>query len=128
MAGLTRSRQSQPYGSEKINNSINEYLSKLRIIKAQNDTPDIFEEFRKLNNLEDEKPMESRSVVHMPSYSDERSCEICSFMFPLGSTTIEIEQHRSKHFGPTCPICYLKFRKDYPQREYEVHVQNHFSS
>lgn len=57
-----------------------------------------------------------------------RSCDICNYIFPTESNVAEIEKHYSSHYGPSCPICFLTFRKGYPQPDFENHVNSHFSS
>lgn len=56
------------------------------------------------------------------------NCEICDFIFPTGVTHAEREQHYAIHYGPTCPVCYLQFNKEYSQQNYEDHVNSHFSN
>jgi hypothetical protein len=55
-----------------------------------------------------------------------RVCDICNHLFELDSTTKEIEEHYALHYGPSCPVCFLAFRKGYPQKDFENHVNAHF--
>jgi uncharacterized C2H2 Zn-finger protein len=49
-------------------------------------------------------------------------------MFPTNSTASEIENHHSSHYGRSCPLCSIVFRRDYPQVEFEQHVNRHFAN
>ncbi|RMZ93885.1 hypothetical protein BpHYR1_029819, partial [Brachionus plicatilis] len=58
---------------------------------------------------------------------DIRSCELCEYVFARDAGVEEVERHYSeKHYGPSCPVCCLNFRKGYPQSEFEKHVNEHF--
>lgn len=57
-----------------------------------------------------------------------RICDICHYIFPSESSINEIEKHYALHYGPSCPICFLTFRKGFPQTEFENHVNGHFNS
>lgn len=56
------------------------------------------------------------------------TCEICDYIFPTGVNKEELEQHYASHEGLTCPVCFLQFRKDYSQVDFESHVNSHFSN
>lgn len=60
--------------------------------------------------------------------TSDKTCEICSYMFPTDAKLMDFENHYSLHYGPSCPICFLTFRKGYPQQEFESHVNSHFSN
>jgi hypothetical protein len=55
-----------------------------------------------------------------------KSCDICNYVFPTDADINDIEKHYSIHYGPSCPVCFLLFRKGYPQKEFEDHVNSHF--
>lgn len=55
-------------------------------------------------------------------------CETCNYIFPSNATIHDIEKHYDLHYGPQCPICFVRFSKGYPQSEFENHVNNHFSN
>jgi len=55
-------------------------------------------------------------------------CEICDYIFATDESLEAIEKHYSNHYGPTCPVCFLQFRKGYSQNDLESHVNSHFSS
>ena len=58
-----------------------------------------------------------------------RACDLCDYVFPTGSSLQDVEKHYSEqHYGPSCPVCYLNFRKGYPQSDFEKHVNDHFNN
>ena len=57
-----------------------------------------------------------------------RNCDICGYIFPTDLDTFGYEQHMSSHYGPSCPLCFLTFRKGYPQIDFENHVNSHFTN
>ncbi len=38
-------------------------------------------------------------------------CEICDYIFATDEKIEQIEKHYSNHYGPSCPVCFLQFRK-----------------
>lgn len=69
-----------------------------------------------------------RNSTNVDTNNEIRSCDICNYMFPTESTVADIEKHYSIHYGPSCPVCFLLFRKGYPQNEFEEHVNSHFTN
>ncbi len=69
-----------------------------------------------------------RNSTSVDANNEIRSCDICNYMFPTESTVSDIEKHYSIHYGPSCPVCFLLFRKGYPQNEFEEHVNSHFTN
>jgi len=57
-----------------------------------------------------------------------KNCDICGYIFPTDLDTFGYEQHMSSHYGPSCPLCFLTFRKGYPQIDFENHVNSHFTN
>lgn len=56
-----------------------------------------------------------------------KTCDLCDYVFPTGAALQDVERHYSeKHYGPSCPVCCLNFRKGYPLSEFEKHVNEHF--
>lgn len=55
-----------------------------------------------------------------------KNCDICNYIFPTDANINDIERHYSVHYGPSCPVCFMLFRKGYPQDKFEEHVNSHF--
>lgn len=56
------------------------------------------------------------------------NCEVCGFVFPTDVNKSGREEHYTNHFGPSCPVCFLQFHKGYSQKDFEMHVNSHFTN
>lgn len=100
------------------NGPINETTSSKICVTSQiNSLPTVS---NKPTNISERFPR-NESVI-----KNKQVCEICDYIFGTDEKIEEIEKHYSNHYGPTCPVCFLQFRKGYSQNDLENHVNSHF--
>ena len=51
-----------------------------------------------------------------------RNCEICGYIFPTDLNSTIYEEHLNSHYGPSCPVCFLTFRKGNFRQKIFLHL------